>query len=100
MDSEQKKISLYSDNCNPTIYRYNKNKQCGKENKGQFFLQFNDGEYMLLGENLEGFEVGMQCNSQWIVTPMEKLFCNNWRKMHGLPLIRRRGLSNERKERI
>lgn len=61
------------------------------ENKiSNLFLKTESGEMIPCGDIIE-FEVGMEINSQWELVPMEKMFCNNWRKMHGLPLIRRRG---------
>lgn len=53
------------------------------------FIKIN-GEMIPFGD-IESLEVGMETNSQWQILPMEKMFCNNWRKIHGLPLIRRRG---------
>lgn len=53
------------------------------------FVEIN-GEMIPCGD-IEIFEVGIEINSQWQLVPMKKMFCNNWRKMHGLPLIRRRG---------
>lgn len=53
------------------------------------FMKIN-GEIIPCGD-IKSFEVGTEINSQWQLVPMAKMFCNNWRKMHGLPLIRRRG---------
>lgn len=61
------------------------------ENKTSTLLIKTSSRGMVSCEDIDEFTVGMEINSQWTLVPMRKLFCNNWRKMHNLPLIRRRG---------
>lgn len=60
------------------------------ENNGQIFLKTKNEEWKALGKAID-LEAGMYIDSEWSLIPMKKLFCNNWRKMHHLPLIRRKG---------
>lgn len=48
-------------------------------------------ELVISDEDIDKLTVGMEINSQWKLVQMRKLMCNNWRKMHHLPIIRRSG---------
>lgn len=83
-----------------------------KEDKErQFYLEFDDGEHIALGKSMEmvdiyqeeyisgelpvavSVEISGEGVKDIVSVLNRKILCNNWRKMHHMPMIRKQKLT-------
>lgn len=82
-----------------------------EDEKRQFYLELEDGEYIDLGKSMEmvdiyqeayisgefpveiSIEISGEGVKDIISVLKRKILCNNWRKMHHMPMIRKQKLT-------
>lgn len=83
-----------------------------KEKESQLYLEFETGEHIALGKSIEMNDIYkeqcvQECNpvmlkveieisgktAEKIICGMRRKMCNNWRKMHHMPMIRKQKLT-------